>query len=38
MKKLDVTGRMVPLLKAASPLEMDAMACSRMPQWMYRPV
>lgn len=34
MKKLEVTGRMVPFWKAAKPLEMDAMACSRMPQWI----
>jgi len=37
MKKLDVTGRNVPLLKAAMPFEMDAMACSRTPQCMYLP-
>jgi hypothetical protein len=34
MKNVEVMGRMVPLLKAARPLEMAAMACSRMPQWM----
>jgi hypothetical protein len=34
MKKEDVTGRIVPLLKAARPLEMAAIACSLMPQWM----
>jgi hypothetical protein len=31
MKKEEVTGRKVPLLKAAMPLEMAAMACSRTP-------
>jgi hypothetical protein len=32
MKKLDVTGRMVPLLYATKPLEILAMACSLIPQ------
>jgi hypothetical protein len=32
MKKEDVTGRMVPLLKAARPLDIAAMACSLIPQ------
>lgn len=33
MAKQEVTGRMVPLLKAARPLAIVAIACSRMPQW-----
>jgi hypothetical protein len=34
MKKLEVTGRIVPLLKAAKPFDIEAIACSLIPQWM----